>query len=253
MPKLGLYAPSQPRDSESNRFHPTRRCGTVGAGTVFARSDQKPKTKRKLKRSTSQSRARLSLALLVYWLGVVGVITLAPFDFYLPTTLRFANIGAPFAVVASAFLFVPLGFLYPLTRRGREQSPTLVAAFGVLLGGAIALAQVCQTEREASLAGIVASGIGAGALLLRTANSRIRARSRLAGRLSLELPLVALIYLLIPLLLAASLSVVDDRLQAISLVPLTLLGARLISAVHKHHFAPASVFGRHEIAIIGAG
>lgn len=191
----------------------------------------------------------------MYWLGVVGVITLAPFDFYLPSTIQLTNFGPPFAVVASAFLFVPLGFLYPLTRRGREQSPTLVAALGLMLGGAIALAQVCQTDRTAAIAGIVASGIGAGAgaLLLQTANQRIRSRTRLAGRLSLELPLVALIYLLVPLVVAASLSVVDDRLQAISLVPLALLGARLISAVQEHHFARASVFRRHEVALIGAG
>jgi hypothetical protein len=39
----------------------------------------------------------------------------------------------------------------------------------------------------------------------------------------------------------------------ISLVPLTLLGARLMSAVQEHHFGPGRVFRERSIAVVAAG
>ena len=179
---------------------------------------------------------------------------LAPFDFYVPAILRFDVVGSPVGVLTSVFLFVPLGFLYPLTWRGKDPTPQTVAILGAVVGTALAAGQACEANHRVAVATIVASGIGAGigAMLLELVNDRIRASARLAGRLSLELPLVALIYLLVPLVLATSLAVGNDALRAISLVPLTLLGARLLSAVQEHHFAPAGVFQRRQVATIGA-
>src|SRR5262245_9085794 len=77
-------------------------------------------------RSTSRSRARLSRVLLFYWLGVVAVIVLAPFSF--------ANEWLDLA--ARVLLFVPLGFLFPLTVQGRNPRPLPVCGLGLLLGGA---------------------------------------------------------------------------------------------------------------------
>jgi hypothetical protein len=59
--------------------------------------------------------------------------------------------------------------------------------------------------------------------------------------LNLEIPLVGLIYLLVPLLLVASLSAVNQQVRIVSLIPLGMVGARLLSSVQRHHFGPAGL------------
>lgn len=244
---------TRPDPSRSNEWRHS-------ASATFFPSARPPAGRRPRKpRSTSQSRARLSLALLLYLFGIACVVTLAPFRFYIPSVIPsvadIRPIGGALDVVTSALLFVPLGFLFPLTRQGREPSPFVMGVLGLVTGAAIATAQLFDAERSMSIANMVATSIGAGlgGWLLRLVNRRIRESSRLTGRLSLELPLMALIYLLVPVLVAASLSSAGDPLQMISLVPLSLLGARLISAVQEHHFGPAGLFRQRAIAGIAAG
>ncbi|MGH7619761.1 MAG: VanZ family protein [Gemmatimonadaceae bacterium] len=203
-------------------------------------------------RSTSESRARLSLVLLLYFFGVVAVASLAPFRFSVPLGFELVT-GEWREVATSALLCVPLGFLFPLTLAGREPSAFRVCVLGLALGAGIEVARVFTPERVASVGNVVACAAGAsvGGLLLRLVNQRIRESAKLAGRLSLETPLVALIYVLIPLVLSASLSAVGS-LATMSLVPLGLLGARLISAVQEHRWRPAGVFRTRAIAIIAA-
>jgi hypothetical protein len=200
-------------------------------------------------RSTSASRARLSRVLLFYWLGVVAVIILAPFRFsadWLDHTAR-------------VLLFIPLGFLYPLTLQGRNPTPFPVFVLGLVVGGLFAAVRPAEIDTITTTIRVIAAGAGAGigAYLLQLANRRIAKSGRLAGRLSLEIPLVALIYMLLPPLLTASLFAIDDApfdwLRPIALIPLGLLGARLIAAVYEHHFAPAGVFHRRSIVIVATG
>lgn len=194
-------------------------------------------------RSTSASRARLSRVLLFYWLGLVAVIVLAPFSFS----------SEWLDVVARVLLFIPLGFLFPLTMQGRNPRPLPVSLLGLLLGGAIAATHpaVAQARPMETTLFVLAStlGAGVGAYILQAANHRIAHTGRLAGRLSLEIPLVALIYMLLPPLLATSLSAAND----VALIPLGLLGARLIAAVYEHHFAPGGVFRQRSITGVAAG
>jgi glycopeptide antibiotics resistance protein len=206
-------------------------------------------------RSTSQSRARLSLVLLLYFLGLTTVIVLAPFRFSIPSHPDIAIVGDSMDVVAGALLFIPLGFLFPLTRQGPEPSPTRVVALGLLLAALMQAMRLFEPDQVASVAGVFAGGLGAGAgaLFLRAVNRRLRLSARLTGRLSLELPLVALIYLLVPLLVAASRAALDDPLRMLALVPLCLLGARLMSAVQEHHFGPGGVFRNRDMVIVAAG
>lgn len=206
-------------------------------------------------RSTSRSRARLSRVLLGYFLTIIVVITLTPFSFRIPAHFEVITTGTWFDVVTNVLLFVPLGFLYPLTRQGEEPSPLYVFFVGALLSTAIETAQLFDVDRYTSALDVVtnAAGAGLGALLLGGVNRRIRASSRLAGRLSLEIPLMGLIYLTVPLLLTASLSALDDPRRLVALLPLGLLGARLLSAVQEHHFGPAGVFNRRSIALVTAG
>jgi hypothetical protein len=201
-------------------------------------------------RSTSASRARLSRELLLYWLGIVAIIILAP--------LRFVDPPGAY-VIARVLLFVPLGFLFPLTLQGRNPKPLPVALLGLLLGGALAAIPPYDADPVTIAVDVIASALGAGvgAYLLQAANRRIASSGRLAGRLSLEIPLVALIYMLLPALLTTSLLAALDSptawLRSVALVPLGLLGARLIAAVHEYHFAPAGVLRRRSVVAVAAG
>ena len=202
------------------------------------------------------TRARLSLVLLLYFLGVIGVITLAPFRFAVPTSWHVLTTGDAFDIVANVLLFVPLGFLYPLTRPADDEVSVLhVLLLGALLSAAIEGAQLFEQERFPSVVDVATNAAGAalGAMLVGAMQRRIRVNARLVGRLSLEIPLVGLIYLLVPLLVVASLSAVSQPVRLIALLPLGLVGARLIASVQRNHFGPAGLLDARTIAAAAAG
>jgi len=202
------------------------------------------------------TRARLSLVLLLYFLGIIITITLAPFRFVMPERIRVLYSGEWFDVVANVLLFLPLGFLYPLTRTDApETSPLRVLAFGALLSGAIELTQLFEPDRFTSTMDVATNAIGAalGAVLARSVTRRIRVNARFVGRLSLEIPLVGLIYVLIPLLLVASFLAKGDYLRMLALLPLGLMGARLFSSVQRHHFGPNGLAGSTAMILAASG
>ena len=204
----------------------------------------------------SPTRAGLSLVLLLYFLGIIGVITLAPFRFTRPEHIDVFLNGGWFDIVANVFLFIPLGFLYPLTRPVEDEpSPLRVFLLGLALSAFIETTQAFEPERYTSLLDVLTNGAGAaaGALLVRAVTRRIRVNAKLVGRLSLEIPLIGLIYLLLPLLLVASLSALADSVRLLSLIPLGLLGARLMSAVQRNHFGPPGLFDDRTMGGLAGG
>src|SRR5690348_6586739 len=56
-------------------------------------------------RSTGETRARLSLVVLVYFLAVLTVVTLAPFNFYIPNFVHVEAFGGWSPTISSALLF----------------------------------------------------------------------------------------------------------------------------------------------------
>ena len=144
-------------------------------------------------------------------------------------------------------LFVPLGFLFPLTRPGDDEpSATRASVLGLLSqrrdrndtalrARAIQLRDRRDHQRDRR------GARHARASFDDAAHSLERAARR---RLSLEIPLMGLIYLLVPLLLVASLSAVMDSVRMVALIPLGLIGARLMGAVQQNHFGPSELFGR---------
>lgn len=205
-------------------------------------------------KSTSRSRARLSLVLLLYVLGIAAFTRLAPFRFGVPGTVRVLITADWRDAVSNVLLFVPMGFLYPLTRRAVQSSVARVALTACVVSAAIETLRLGGGSAGFSVVGVLANAAGAaiGAELLRAGNQRILA-SRLAGRLSLEIPLVGLVYLLVPLLFVVSLSVGDDSASYLALLPLGLLGARLIASVQEFHFGPAGAFRNRMIPYIAGG
>jgi glycopeptide antibiotics resistance protein len=194
--------------------------------------------------------------LLFYYLGVILVITLAPFRFSTPEDLRVLLSGGWFDVVANVLLFVPLGFLYPLTRPSQQSpSPAQVWMLGVLLSGLIETAQLFEGERYTSLIDVFANGAGAGAgaSLQRLAAQRIHLNARLIGRLSLELPLMGIVYLLVPLLWLTSMAAGAEPLGMLPLLFVGLFGGRVLAALQHHHFGPAGALSPRGVAGVAAG
>ncbi|HEV2145789.1 MAG TPA: VanZ family protein, partial [Longimicrobiaceae bacterium] len=201
------------------------------------------------------TRARLSRALLAYFVGVVLVITLAPFRFAVPTRFHIFSVGEPFDLAANVLLFVPLGFLYPLTRaHGRRALVLEAAALGLILSGAIETAQLFERERYASAVDLLANGAGAlaGAALQHAVGRRIRVSAETVGRLSLELPLMGLVYLLVPLLWVGSLAAREQPLRLAPLLLLGLFGGALLAGMQRHRFGPAGSLGVPGVAVAAA-
>lgn len=206
-------------------------------------------------RSTAESRARLCFVLLVYYVAVVSVVALAPFGFSLDADVRVVPMTTLFDSVNSALLFVPLGFLYPLTRPRRDPSRVRIIGWGVLVALLVMLAQLFEADRETPMIELLTAtvGVAVGMELLAIVNRRMRASTRFSGRLSLELPLVGLIYMLMPVVLTTSLGAPGDPQRVLLLLPLALLAARLISGVQQYHFGPAGVFTNRAMSMIAAG
>jgi glycopeptide antibiotics resistance protein len=194
---------------------------------------------------------RLGVALLAYMTGVTLVITLLPFRFAIPPQLHVMMTGTVFDVVANVALFLPLGFLVRLTTPRQRGGVIAVALAGVLLSVAIESAQLFEIERFASPLDVLANGAGAafGALLHDSVSRRLRINARFIGRLGLELPLMGLVYLLIPLLwldgLTGGGSVDHLALTAI----LGLVGASLLASMQRHHFGPSNILTARAMAI----
>jgi glycopeptide antibiotics resistance protein len=206
--------------------------------------------------ASEPTRARLSLVLLLYFLCIIATLTLAPFHFVVPARLHVMYTGEWLDVVANVLLFVPLGFLYPLTRSNRaEMPPVSVFVLGGVLSGLIETTQLFEPERYSSVIDVLtnAGGAAIGALLARAISRRVRVNARFVGRLSLEIPLIGLIYVLLPLVLVASFMAADDRLRMLALLPLALVGARLFSSVQRHHFGPNGLLSDRTMILAAGG
>jgi len=190
--------------------------------------------------------ARLARAFLYYLLAVVGLVTLAPFAFHVPQhpSLTWQVQGADF--LANILMFVPLGFLYRLTPPvGRDRGAFGVLGLGLGFSAIIEATQLFLPTRFSAPADVLANGMGAwlGALALdgvarHFAETR-RTFARLTLTLTLELPLMGLLYLLIPLLWLHGLAHGSRPLAAFLVLPLGLLGGVILAALHRYRFGPA--------------
>jgi glycopeptide antibiotics resistance protein len=167
--------------------------------------------------------ARLATALLAYMALITAVVTLLPFQFAFPSQPRVVLAGGAMDILANVAMFIPLGFLYAVARQESRVSLARVAGVALLASAAIESVQLFEVTRYASLSDILANGTGAllGAVGQRRLARRIAMDAKTVGRLSLELPLMGLVYLLLPLLWLDGLA---GRFSVSSLWPLLALG-----------------------------
>jgi VanZ family protein len=146
----------------------------------------------------NQTAKRLSAALLGYIVLVILLLTWNPFLLARPETFAFSFHLGPRDVIANVLLFLPVGFLYRLGQ-GRPRSAVLL---GAAISAGIETVQFFIPGRTPSVIDITMNtmGAGLGAVWFDALTARIAMTPRMVGRLGLEIPLMGLLYLLVPLL-----------------------------------------------------
>lgn len=192
--------------------------------------------------------------LLGYLLLVTAVITLTPFRFGWPDGLRLSWITKPSDIAGNVLLFLPLGFLYRLSARPAARGRPLGVWIPALAVSALLEAtQLCLPGRYPSLVDVVTNSVGAwlGAVLHRRIEGRLD--ERLVRRLALELPLMNLVYLLIPLVWLDGLAAGPDA-RRLWLVPvLGVFGGSVLTAVWRHRLSGAGTLSANGVAVAAAG
>jgi glycopeptide antibiotics resistance protein len=199
--------------------------------------------------------ARLAAALLAYVVLITAIITLLPFEFAMPARPRVILLGDAMDVLANVALFVPFGFLYAVARHDLGVRPMRVLGVALLVSGAIESIQLFEVSRFASLSDVIANGFGAyvGALAQRTLAKRIAVDAKTVGRLALELPVMGIVYLLVPLLWVDGIAGVGAATPLWPLLALGLFGASLLAAVQRHHFGPNRLLSRELMVVAACG
>ncbi|GLC23977.1 VanZ family protein [Roseisolibacter agri] len=223
--------------------------------------------------------ARLGAAVLAFVAAIVGAITLQPFRFAWPARLAIMGWDTGFDVIANVALFVPLGFLYALTRaartatdaprtqeataRARRLTLALALAHGALASLAIEVTQVFEPGRFPSPVDVVTNAMGAllGAWLHARASRQLGADTPLVGRLALELPVMGLLYVSLPLCTLAAVSAAAPdapRLggvapRALALLLLAAFGGSLVGTVQRRQLGPAGALGKLAAVLVAAG
>jgi hypothetical protein len=186
-------------------------------------------------------------------LGVTLIVTLMPFHFEWPSGPRIELAGDPLDVVANIVLFVPLGFFYRIARPAAGSTLRVLAA-GAVASLAIETIQYFEPARTPSPLDVATNAAGAwlGALAADRIARAAPAGGRLVGWLALQLPLMGLVYLLVPLLWIDSVSAGDERSHMVLMPLLAAFGAVLLGGMQRHYFAPNLGIGPQRTAAFAA-
>ena len=209
---------------------------------------------RQWSRAADRSGERLGLATLGYVGMTTLVLTLAPFRFSVQSMHGLSSEWSVFDLVMNVVMFVPLGFLYRVTRpRGAKRAWWMAIVLGALLSTTIETAQLFEAARYSSLLDVLTNTAGAalGSWLFSRLAHRLQVGAAAVGMLALELPLMGLVYLLIPLLWLTGLSSAGTE-RAWLLLPMAAFGGAIIGAVHGAYLEPARRVGVRGL-IAGSG
>ncbi|MEO8449045.1 MAG: VanZ family protein [Gemmatimonadota bacterium] len=188
--------------------------------------------------TAAHARRRLGLVLASYVIVLTLVMTLLPFDFQSPDRWRMVGYAGIQDLIVNLALFIPIGFFCRFARIGREDRWAMAALFGGLaLSGVIELLQVFEPVRSPSLLDVGLNGLGAwaGAFLYDAARRALDQQERRIGVLALDLPLVGMLYLLIPLLWLAGLTRPDGPGGGVLELLPGFTGAVIFAAIDRHH------------------
>jgi VanZ family protein len=200
----------------------------------------------------SSTGVRLARAFLGYMAGVALLITLVPFDFTSPQALRLYFGGHPADVLSNILLFMPLGFLAPLSFPRTRSRPFALILGAALFSVALEGAQCFLPSRFPALPDVLANTGGAaiGVWFEHRLGRRMQLTPGIVGALGLELPLMGLVYLLIPLLWLDALAAGGDGRRLVLAGLIGLAGGVILVAVYRHRLGPGGATSGQRFAAV---
>jgi glycopeptide antibiotics resistance protein len=192
------------------------------------------------RRAADFTALRLGRAVLGYLGVVVGVITLAPFRFQSTPAHGLSFVWTWSDLVLNVLMFVPFGFVYQLTRpRGAAPDRWRVLLLGLALSGIIETVQLFAPMRHTSVLDLATNTAGAllGAWAFAGLSQRVRGETAVQT-LALELPLMGLVYLLIPLCWLIGFGS-DGELRTLLLLGPGLVAGAILGTVHAAYVRPS--------------
>jgi VanZ family protein len=201
-------------------------------------------------RTFDQKQSPLGDALLLYVVIVVVLITLIPFEFRIPDKIHISRATDTEDFFANIILFLPVGFIFGLSRRkDQDRFGIRALVFGTLLSVAVEAAQLFVPGRYTSPIDVITNGSGAwlGGLIFVFLKRALEEER--AGRLpALELPLMNVVYLLVPLMWLMGLSAGEEVLRWWLMVLLGLFGGGVLFAVYFYRLKNRSGFGPNQFS-----
>ena len=192
-----------------------------------------------------------SYALLIYMSIMVVIMTLIPFEFRMPDTIRFFLIPDFTDFITNIILFIPVGFLFRLSRRkGKDLFCLMALAFGVLLSLVIESVQVFISGRYPQVSDMITNGLGAwlGAMIFIVLKKKLKEKQTFK-LFALELPLMNLVYLLIPLMWLNGLATGEEGSRLWLMLLLGLLGGGVLSSIYKSRFKQAEGLSPNKLSL----
>lgn len=199
--------------------------GAPGAGPLRQSADY---------REMGRTGERLATALVGYFALIILVITLSPFDLGL-RVLKLSLRMKPSDMLMNIALFLPLGFL--LCSLGDTRSRirrTILAAATFSL--ALEMMQIFIRSRYVSPIDVLTNTAGAYAgAVLRTHVERLRLwRPALVSRTGLDIPLVGLLYLLVPQMWLSTAGMAGDPWRGAGTALLLVAAGIVVSSLTEH-------------------
>ena len=182
------------------------------------------------------SGARLSRALLSYLVVLIAALTLLPFEFAAPRGVTIDFTFSAVSTLATLAMFVPYGFLTRRARTGRiGQHVSAIALSAGLLALALESVQLFEPKCEASPWHLLAAIVGAtlGGWLCERVHNQTNSSANAFHALLLQLPLMGLVYLLLPVLWASGAAAQDDPTRLALTLCVGLMGASILGSIAR--------------------
>jgi glycopeptide antibiotics resistance protein len=205
--------------------------------------------------ASDQNPTALGYALLTYMTLVIVAITLIPFEFKIPSRIQIYHSGSVSDVINNIILFIPLGFLFQLARRRSGWLSLLLAlGYGVLVSTFVETCQLFLPGRYCSVIDVATNGLGTWLGAAAAAYLRASVRQEQGPPLfAFEMPMMAVVYLLIPLLWLEGLSMGAEPGRLWLTFVLGVFGGSVIASVHVNRLGLDRVRDNFPPAFYAAG
>lgn len=205
-------------------------------------------------RIAPQRKSAFTSALFIYMTAVVILITLIPFTFRIPAEFRIGWSGNVPDMITNVILFLPVGFLFRLSRgKNRDRFCAKALCLGILLSSAIEFTQIFIPGRYCSVVDVLTNGLGAwlGAMVydMLAGGSKEHYPIRL---FALELPLMNVVYLLIPLMWLNGLSTGNETARLVLLLLLALFGSGVLVSIYVHRLKQGGRLTPNRLSLVTA-